>query len=173
MSRLHPQPGFFCTHLFNFTKCSYQNHSLLAVILYCIRHREPEPQPEPWNMIPPHTKPIPQNAPARSRNRTGAMLLWWMASFFSCKKRTKRTLNKNPRQDVSCRGFLIGISSVPSLQRRNKGRVTPWLSPHPGGPADPRHPAYTGYPGHGHTCRSRGGSCRGLPPTADGRGRGG
>ena len=45
--------------------------------------------------------------------------------------------------------------------------------PRPDGRAGPRRPAYTGCPGHGRTCRSRGGSCRGLPPTADGRGRGG
>ena len=52
--------------------------------------------------------------------------------------------------------------------------LTPWrLSPHPDGPAGPRRPACTGCPGRGHTCRSRGGSCRGLPPTAGGRGRGG
>ena len=48
-----------------------------------------------------------------------------------------------------------------------------YSSLHPGGRADPRRRAYTGCRGHGHTCRSRGGSCRGLPPTADGRGRGG
>ena len=45
--------------------------------------------------------------------------------------------------------------------------------PRPDGRAGPRRPAYTGCPEHGHTCRSRGGSCRGLPPTADGHGRGG
>ncbi len=45
--------------------------------------------------------------------------------------------------------------------------------PRPDGRAGPRRPAYTGCPGHGRTCRSRGGSCRGLPPTADGRGRDG
>ena len=48
-----------------------------------------------------------------------------------------------------------------------------WTFPRPGGPAGPRHPACTARRGRGHTCRSRGGSCRGLPPTADGRGRGG
>ena len=45
--------------------------------------------------------------------------------------------------------------------------------PRPDGRAGPRRPACTGCPGHGRTCRSRGGSCRGLPPTADVRGRGG
>ena len=48
-----------------------------------------------------------------------------------------------------------------------------WTFLRPGGPAGPRHPACTARRGRGHTCRSRGGSCRGLPPTAGGHGRGG
>ena len=114
MSRLLRQPGLFCLHSLNVTKCSYQYHSFLAVILYCIRHREPEPQPEPWNMIPPHTKPIPQNAPARSRNRTGAMLL-----FLLCKEGTEETLIKNPRLDCIQPGIFSQCSLVPSLQEMN------------------------------------------------------
>ena len=35
-------------------------------------------------------------------------------------EKNKRILNKNPMQEYSCMGFLLGISSVPSLQRRNK-----------------------------------------------------
>ena len=57
-------------------------------------------------------------------------------------------------------------------EKLKRSEIT-YSSLHPGGRADPRRRAYTGCRGHGHTCRSRGGSCRGLPPTADGRGRGG
>lgn len=57
-------------------------------------------------------------------------------------------------------------------EKLKRSEIT-YSSLHPGGRANPRHRAYTGCRGHGHTCRSRGGSCRGLPPTADGRGRGG
>ena len=57
-------------------------------------------------------------------------------------------------------------------EKLKRSEIT-YFSLHPGGRADPRRRAYTGCRGHGHTCRSRGGSCRGLPPTADGRGRGG
>ena len=57
-------------------------------------------------------------------------------------------------------------------EKLKRSEIT-YSSLHPGGRADPRRRAYTGRRGHGHICRSRGGSCRGLPPTADGRGRGG
>ena len=57
-------------------------------------------------------------------------------------------------------------------EKLKRSEIT-YSSLHPGGRADPRRRAYTGCRGHGHICRSRGGSCRGLPPTADGRGRGG
>ena len=55
--------------------------------------------------------------------------------------------------------------------RRKKTEIT-FSFPRPSGRAGPRRPAYTGCPGRGRTCRSRGGSCRDLPPTAGGRGRG-
>ena len=70
------------------------------------------------------------------------------------------------------KGRCIATASFLLYSNLRMAKIT-WTFPRPGGPADPRHPACTARRGRGHTCRSRGGSCRGLPPTAGGRGRGG
>ena len=70
------------------------------------------------------------------------------------------------------KGRCIATASFLLYSNLRMAKIT-WTFPRPDGPAGPRHPACTARRGRGHTCRSRGGSCRGLPPTAGGHGRGG
>ena len=70
------------------------------------------------------------------------------------------------------KGRCIATASFLLYSNLRMAKIT-WTFLRPGGPAGPRHPACTARRGRGRTCRSRGGSCRGLPPTAGGHGRGG
>ena len=87
-------------------------------------------------------------------------------------KRARRQSGSSYNKTLTKKGRCIATASFLLYSNLRMAKIT-WTFLRPGGPAGPRHPAYTARRGRGHTCRSRGGSCRGLPPTADGRGRGG
>ena len=112
---------------------------------------------QPWGGGP--GMPGPYREVKRVSCRVGAM---------AARRQSGSSYNKT----LTKKGRCIATASFLLYSNLRMAKIT-WTSLRPGGPAGPRHPACTARRGRGHTCRSRGGSCRGLPPTAGGHGRGG
>ena len=106
--------------------------------------------------------------PSLRREDSMAAAVRWRVGAMAARRQSGSSYNKTLTKKGRC------IATAPFLLYSNlrMAKIT-WTSLRPGGPAGPRHPACTARRGRGRTCRNRGGSCRGLPPTAGGHGRGG